>query len=89
MSLDKRVEGDELRREIKQLKLKLSKGQNTIEDLRQELEGVTARYERALREKESTHEREKKLLQKLIKDANKEMKALKTNAISPIKQPNS
>lgn len=77
VTVEKRVEGDEMRRDNKQMRLKISKLQNVVEDLRQELDTVTSKCERALKDKESTHDREKKILQKLIKEADKELAAIK------------
>ena len=77
MSVNCKREIEELKRENNSLKLKLSKTLNSLDDTFQEAQTMKLKFERILMDKESTHEREKKILQRVIKDADKELKGIK------------
>lgn len=62
MSINCKREIEDLKRENNSLKLKLSKTLNSLDDTFQEAQTMKLKFERILMDKESTHEREKKIL---------------------------
>lgn len=85
LSILTKREIDDLRRDNSALKLRISKTLNNLEDTINEGQSVKAKFEKIIMDKESAHEREKKLLEKVLKEAKKEIKALKATFSSPKK----
>ena len=62
----------------------MNKALNNWEDQVAECQQMKQRHEKALADRDIAHEREKKLLQKLLKEADKELKLVQS---SPAKRP--
>jgi chromosome segregation ATPase len=86
LALSSKRDIDDLKRDNAALKLKLSKAMNQAEEANSESLAVKAKYERMISDKEATHEREKKILQKLVRELEKELKTQKQQP-SPPKKP--